>query len=246
MPIRYGSTSITAVNYGSTSVGTVNYGSTRVFPNNLATISVSTNDTAYGEVYISTNRTATSGSTSLTVPFSTGVYFFVKLKRQIEEYVRNTGWTKISGTDWSANAIYRVDGYVYDSDGGIYGISGRGNTFNTDKSFIYGARTINISIDSDVGDWCIYSNYDFDQDPIFWKITNNYYDYDLELEYSYDIETSSDSHYDDDDGAALKGQGNTLEIFNIDVDSGVQYAHCHALITSPSKTLNPAEIEHEY
>lgn len=68
--------------------------------------------TGIKSVFLSTNSSATSGSSSGTsYDYGTTVYAFAKLD---EGYNSKSGWTKVSGTADSENAIYRVDSVTVD------------------------------------------------------------------------------------------------------------------------------------
>lgn len=118
MPIKHETTSITAVKHGTTSLTAVYHDLTKVFGPAIVSIDKPIIGRRFvqqemvpvyftnSDVWISTNSTASSGSTSGTFSQGTTVYGFVKVKSFHNTVPSN--WTLISGTTYIPNAIYRT------------------------------------------------------------------------------------------------------------------------------------------
>ena len=64
--------------------GSPNFGTINATPKQLYTVTVSSNNIGLRSTYLSTSSTATSGSSSLNVPYGTTVYGFAVLESDVK------------------------------------------------------------------------------------------------------------------------------------------------------------------
>lgn len=249
MPIKYGTTTVNTVNYGSTLVGTVNYGSTKVFPDTI-TISVSTNDTDWCDVYVSTDKTSPGTATSVTVSPGTKIYFFVKLKINmlLNSQYWNSSWTLISGTALYPNAIYRITGGSL-----IYKYSYSGHslvTLNSDDSLApTSSSTYKFSCRSLKSDYVypLMINGGPGTNYFEWDVNNDYSDITVIL-YSWNWELETESEYYDDADSPYTELGPSSAIpmgMSEEYGSNINWLYIETQFYDPQYKINPVIVSIE-